>query len=185
MPNVVKQLVSAQYEATFAEAEGLLLVSMAGLTVEESEVLRAALHQNGAGLRLVKNSLAQRVLASRGYQFDAEVMAGNVAIAFGSAEATIAAAKIVSKSELVKAGKLALRAAVLEGNALRAADAKALANVPDKQTLRAQLVGVLQAPLRGLAVSLAGLPGGLARVLQARADQAGAPDAEPSEAAAT
>ena len=184
MPNVVKQLVSAQYEATFAKAEGLLLVSMAGLTVEESEALRGALHQSGAGLRLVKNSLAQRVLASKGYQFGEEVLAGNVAIAFGSAEATIAAAKIVAKSELAKTGKLGLRAGVLEGNALRAADAKALANVPDKQTLRAQLVGVLQAPLRGLAASLAGLPGGLARVLQARADQAPAEAAAPSEAAA-
>lgn len=181
MPNVVKQLVLAQYEASFAEAEGLLLVSMAGLTVEESEVLRGALHQSGAGLRLVKNSLAQRVLASKGYQFGDDVLAGNVAIAFGSAEATIAAAKIVSKSELYKTGKLALRAGVLEGNALGAADAKALASVPDKQALRAQLVGLIQAPLRGLAATLAGVPGGLARVLQARADQA---EAEPSEAAA-
>lgn len=181
MPNVVKRLVSAQYEASFGKAEGLLFVSMAGLTVEESEVLRGALHQSGAGLCLVKNSLAQRVLEAKGFEFGADVLAGNVAIAYGSTEATIAAAKIVSKSELAKAGKLALRAGVLEGNQLKAADAKALANVPDKQTLRAQLAGVLQAPLRGLAATLAGVPGGLARVLQARADQAAA---EPSEAAA-
>jgi large subunit ribosomal protein L10 len=173
MPNVVKQLVSAQYAETFAKAEGLLLVSLAGLTVEETELLRGALHRSGAALRLVKNSLAQRALAEKGFAFGDEVLAGNVAIAYGSAEATIAAAKVVAKSDLRKAGKLALRAGVLQGNPLPAADAEALADVPDKQTLRGQLVGAIQAPLRGLAAALAGVPGGLARVVQARVDAGG------------
>jgi large subunit ribosomal protein L10 len=172
MPNVVKQLVAAQYAETFAKAEGLLLVSLAGLTVEETEVLRGALHESGAALRMLKNSLAQRTLAENGFTFGDGVLSGNVAVAYGSAEATIAAAKVVAKSDLRRAGKVALRAGVLQGNPLGAADAEALADVPDKQTLRAQLVGVLQAPLRGLAVALAGVPGGLARVVQARVDAA-------------
>ena len=173
MPNVVKKLVTARYEQTFQRAEGLLLVSLAGLTVAESEALRATLDEKGAGLSMVKNSLARRVLADKGYEFDGEVLSGNVAIAYGSTEATITAAKVFSKSELKKAGKVALRAGVLEGNALSPEDAEALAEVPDKDTLRAQLVGVIQAPLRGLAASLAAVPGGLARVVQAHVDAAG------------
>jgi len=173
MPNIVKKLVSAEYERAFGEAEGLLLVSLAGLTMAENEVLRTALDQQGVGLLMVKNSLARRTLAARGYEFGPDVLAGNVGIAFGSAEATITAAKIFSQSDLKKAGKVALRAGVLEGATLGTADAEALANVPDKDTLRAQLVGTIQAPLRGLAAALAGLPGGLARVLQARVDAAG------------
>ena len=95
------------------------------------------------------------------------------------AEATVTAAKILSKSEPKKAGKIAFRAAVLEGSALSAEDAQALANVPDKDTLRAQLVGALQGPMRALAATLAAVPGGMARVLQARADQGGeAPEAD-------
>jgi large subunit ribosomal protein L10 len=186
MPNVVKKLVTAQYEDTFQQADGLILVSMAGLTVAETESLRTALDQNGAGLRMVKNSLARRVLADKGYEFGDEVLAGNVAIAYGSAEAAITAAKVFSKSDLGKAGKVSLRAGVLDGSALSPADAEALADVPDKDTLRAQLVGVIQAPLRGLAASLAALPGGLARVVQARVDAGGgAPEsgAESSEEA--
>lgn len=178
MPNVVKKLVTAQYEDTFQQAEGLILVSLAGLTVAETESLRATLDQNGAGLRMVKNSLARRVLAAQGYEFSDEALAGNVAIAYGSAEATITAAKVFAKSDLKKAGKVSLRAGVLEGNALSPADAEALADVPDKDTLRAQLVGVIQAPLRGLAASLAALPGGLARVLQAHVDAAGGAQGE-------
>ena len=170
MPNVVKKLITAQYEESFGSAEGLLLVSMAGLEVEESQALRTALEEGGVGLRMVKNSLARRTLAAKGYEFDEEVLSGNVAIAYGSTEGTITAAKIVSKSELSKAGKLELRAGVLEGNALGSADAAALADVPDKDTLRAQLVGAIQGPLRGLAASLAAVPGGLARVMQAKID---------------
>ena len=63
---------------------------------------------------------------------------------------------------------------------LDAADAVALADVPDKQTLRAQLLGVLQGPARGLATVLDALPSGVARVLQARVDAAGPAEEAPA-----
>ena len=173
MPNVVKKLISEQYADTFGDAEGMVLVALAGLTVQESEGLRNHLDASGAGLFMVKNSLARRTLAERGYEFGDEVLSGNIGIAYGTAEATITAAKIFSESPLKKEGKVELRAGVLEGNALGPADAAALADVPDKDTLRAMLVGVIQAPMRGLAASLAGLPGGLARVMQAKVDADG------------
>jgi ribosomal protein L10 len=56
----------------------------------------------------------------------------------------------------------------------------ALADVPDKQTLRAQLLGVLQGPARGLASVLNALPSGVARVLQARVDAAGPAEEAPA-----
>jgi len=173
MPNVVKRLVTREYTSCVSEAEGILLVSMAGLTVHETEALRAAIDEGGASLRMVKNSLARRVLSEAGYEFGDEVLAGNVAMATGSAEATIAAAKILAQSDPKKKGLIEFRAGVLEGNALSAADAGALADVPDKDTLRAQLVGVIQGPMRGLVMALGALPSGVARVLQARVDQGG------------
>jgi large subunit ribosomal protein L10 len=173
MPNVVKKLVTREYTGRVSDAEGILLVSMAGLTVAETEVLRAALDEGGASLRMVKNSLARRVLSEAGFEFGDETLSGNVAMATGTTEATITAAKIFTKSPLKKDGKLELRAGVLDGSPLSAADALALADVPDKDTLRAQLVGAIQGPMRALASTLAAVPGGLARVLQARVDQGG------------
>ena len=183
MPNVVKKLVSREYTGRVSDAEGILLLSWAGLTVAETEVLRAALDEGGASLRMVKNSLARRVLTEAGYDFGDEVMAGNVAMATGSTEATIAAARIFAQSAVKKAGKIEFRAGVLDGNTLSAADAGALADVPDKDTLRGQLVGIIQGPMRALASVLAAVPGGMTRVVQARVDQGGGQDPVEREAA--
>jgi large subunit ribosomal protein L10 len=171
MPNLVNRLVSEEYQQSFQQAEGLLIVSLAGLSVEESEGLRSALDDAGARLRMVRNSLARRVLAEGGYEVGEDVFAGNVAIAFGSAEAAIQAAKVFTTPELKKAGKVQVRAGVLESRLLDAADAAALAGVPDKDTLRSKIIGCIQGPLRGLASVLQGNQGALARVLQAHADK--------------
>ncbi len=172
MPNLVNRLVSEEYQVAIKESEGLLIVSLGGLSVSESEALRASLDEGGARLRMVRNSLAQRVLSDSGYELGADVFAGNVAIAYGSAEAAIQAAKVLTAPEVRQAGKVQVRAAVLEDRLLSAEDATALAGVPDKNTLRSKIVGCLQGPLRGLAVALNANQGALARVLQAHADQA-------------
>jgi len=183
MPNLVNRLLAQEYERTFGEAGGLMVVSLAGITVVEVEKLRGTLAEKGVKLRVVRNALARLALAARGFQFDDAVLSGNVAVAWGGSEAAIHVAKVVSAPEVKKSGKVALRGAVLEGNVLGAKDALALAHVPDKNTLRAQLVGCLQGPLRGLAASLGALPRGVARVLQAHAESAPSADA-PSPSAA-
>lgn len=171
MPNLIKKLVTAEYKPAFEGAGGMLIVSMAGLTVEESGSLRGSLDNGDLQFKMVKNSLARRVLTESGYEFGDDVLEGNIAIAWGSAESAIHAAKVVSGSKMCKDGRLTVRAGVLDGSVLNESDARALAKVPDKDTLRAQLVGLLQGPARGLAATLAATPGAIARVLQAHADQ--------------
>ncbi len=181
MPNLIKKLVTAEYTPAFKAAEGMLIVSMAGLTVAEVEALRGNLDNGEMKFRMVKNSLARRVLSDTGYAFGEDVLSGNIAIAWGSVEGTINAAKVVRDSDLRKDGKLNVRAGVLEGNVLSESDAKALADVPDQDTLRSMIVGLIQGPARGIAASLAAVPSGLARVLQAHADQGDdQPEAEAS-----
>jgi large subunit ribosomal protein L10 len=173
MPNLVKTLVHDEYTRLFSEAEGLLLVSCTGLTVAETEQLRVRLDEGQARMQMVRNSLARRALAERGFEFPAGTFAGNVSVVVAGLEGTIHAAKVMTSPEVRKAGKIALLGAVFDGSQLSAADAVALADVPDKQTLRAQLLGVLQGPARGLASVLNALPSGMARVLQARVDAEG------------
>jgi ribosomal protein L10 len=136
---------------------------------------------------MVRNALARRVLAERGVEFGADVLIGNVGIVYGSAEGVINASKLLTSAELKKSGKLPIRAGLLESVVLSPNDAKALAGVPDKQTLRAKLVGLISAPSRGLVTVLAANPAGVARLLQARVDaggtKAGGGDAAPAPAA--
>lgn len=171
MPNLVNRLVFAELERELGRAEGMVLVSFGGLTVKETESLRNQLASKGAELRMVRNSLARRVLANRGFELDAKSLEGNVAIAYGAPEAAIHAAKIFTSAEVKKVGKVQIRAGVLEGNLLSPSDSAALANVPDRNTLNSKILGCLSGPARGLATVLAATPSGLARVLKARVDQ--------------
>lgn len=179
MPNLVNRLVLKELQSELGTAEGMLVVSFAGLTVKESEALRNDLAKKGAGLTMVRNSLARRVLADRGFEVGANVLVGNTAIVFGDAEAAIHASKLVQSGDIKKAGKVAIRGGVLEGKFLNASDAAALKDVPDRKTLNAQLVGLLASPGRSLVTLMNAVPGGTARVLKARADQleAAAPSA--------
>lgn len=178
MPNLVNTLVSNEYRSLLEGNEGLLVATTGGLTVAESEGLRVQLDKGGARMRTVRNALARRALAERGFEFPADTFVGNVAVFYGSTEATIHAAKVLTSPEVRKAGKVVLRGGVLDGSQLSASDAVLLADTPDKNTLRAQLLGVLQGPARGLASLLNALPSGMARVLQARIDSQGSPEGD-------
>ena len=172
MPNLVNRLIAAEYDGVLGKSEGVLIMSLGRVTVKELEKLRNQLAKEGVRLRMVRNSLIRRVFAERGFELDGKMLEGNSGVAFGSIEGTIHCAKVMTSAKIKKAGKLQLRGAIFDGQLLSAGDAVALAGLPDKKTLRAQLVGCIQGPLRGLVTTLNALPSGVARVLQAHADQA-------------
>ncbi len=171
MPNIVKQLICSELETAFEGVEGLLMVSFGGLTVAETDALRDELASKGVEFRMVQNKLARRVLLEKGYEFPTEALQGNTGIAYGDAEAAINAAKIFTEPEVKKGGKVKIKAGMLESNVLSQQDALELADVPDRDTLRAKILGCISGPARGLVCAMNGVPGGLARVIQARADQ--------------
>jgi large subunit ribosomal protein L10 len=173
MPNLVNKMVVRELSGVLAGADGLLLVSFAGLTVVESEALRNQLAEHGVTLRMVRNSLARRVFAERGFELAGDALKGNTAIATGTLEGVVRAAKAFTQPDVKKAGKVTIKAGLFEGRAIGGAEANALASMPDRDTLRAQILGAISGPARGLVMALDALPSGFARVLKARADQLG------------
>lgn len=171
MPNIVNRIVSKELSRELNDADGMVLVSFGGLTVSESEDLRSKLAEKGVGFRMVRNSLARRILAERGIEFDKHALSGNTAIAYGDAEAAINAAKIFTDKDVKKAGKVKLQAGLLDGEVLAGQDANALAGIPDKDTLRAMMLGCLSGPARSLVTIFDANQASIARVLQAHADQ--------------
>jgi large subunit ribosomal protein L10 len=173
MPNLVNRLISTEYQGLLARAQGVLVISLGGVTVKELEKLRNQLAKDGGRIRMIRTSLMRRTLAEKGFEASAEMLAGNTGIAYGSIEATIAAAKLMTSPEVKKPGKITIRGAIFDGALLGPRDALALADLPDMKTLRGRLVGCIAGPLRGLVTTLDGLPAGTARVLQARVDAQG------------
>lgn len=174
MPNVVKEMMIRELTAELQGAEGMLMLSMSGLTVAETEALRVRLAEQNVPLRMVPNRLAKRALAERGFDVPDGIFKGNVGLSWGGPEAAIHAAKVVKDAPAKKDGRLGYAGALLEGNFLGAEDAASMADMPGKDELRAMLLGCLSGPARGLVVCLAGPGSGLARVIQARVDESGA-----------
>lgn len=171
MPNFVNKMVVRELSDSLKGADGMLIVSLAGLTMLENETVRSALAEKGVPLRVVPNRLALIALKDCGLDFPAEAFKGNTAVAWGDAEHAIHAAKVFTEPEIKKTGKVSVNAALLEGRVLDQQEALALADLPDRDSLNAMLLGVLQGPARNLASLLHTATGSIARVLQARVDK--------------
>lgn len=173
MPSLVKDLINNELEAAFKGVDGFVMVTFGGLSVLETEELRDGVAAAGAGFKMVHNKIARRVLAGHGFEFPDGTFAGNTGIAYGNAEAVIGAAKVLTEKEVRQAGKVKVKAGMLENNVLNASDAAQLANVPDRDTLRSMLLSTINGPARSLVATINAVPGGLARVVQAHCDQEG------------
>lgn len=176
MPSVVKKIAARDLTESLVGVEGLVIVGVERLDMPENETLRGQLAEHGVSLRIVPNKIARRVLAENGYDFPEGAFVGQTGVASGNAEQAIMAAKVVTKSPLKKDGKVTLRAGALEGQVLGASDAAALADVPDRDTLRARILGCLSGPAQQLAVLVGAPQSALARVIQAKVDAAGGAD---------
>ncbi|HRV81022.1 MAG: 50S ribosomal protein L10 [Planctomycetes bacterium] len=171
MPNLVNQMVVRELTHEFQDAEGLIAVSFGGLTVKRTEQLRGQLAEKGVRFRMVRNSLARRVLADRGITLEKGALKGNTGIAYGDPESIIGAAKIFADKQVKKEKLVQFKGAFLDGESLDARGAEAIADLPDRNTANAQLLGVLSAPARSIAVLLAGIPSQTVRVIQGRVDK--------------
>ncbi len=173
MPNLVNRMVVRDLTEAFRSSSSLVVVAMTGLTMEENDLFRDELAQGGVSIHMVRNALAKIALQECGYQMPDGVFEGNVGIAVGEPEHAIHAAKVVSKSKARKDGKLKLRAGVIEGQILDESRATELADMPDRNTLRAMLLGVISGPARTLVGIVNAPTAALVRVVQANVDAKG------------
>ncbi|MFN7663154.1 MAG: 50S ribosomal protein L10 [Alphaproteobacteria bacterium] len=151
-------------KGNLAAANLVLITSPSGLTVEESGALRAKMREAGANFKVVKNTLAR--LAVEGSQFEPmkDHFNGPAAVAFS--EDSVAAAKVVV-TYMETNPKLSIVAGMLGSKVLDKSAIMALAKLPSLDTLRAQLLGVLQAPATKVATVINEPASGLARVISA------------------
>jgi len=183
MPNLINRLIVRELSQDFEGAEGMVVVALDGLSVEETEGLRNGLAERGVRMRMVRNRLARIALAERGVEAPADLLVGNVGLVCGGIEDAIHAAKVLHQSDARKSGKVTLRGGLLEGNLLGASEAQALAELPGRDELRARLLRVISGPAQGLVGLLHAPQSALARVIQAHAEAASGPGSDTDEPA--
>jgi large subunit ribosomal protein L10 len=149
----------------------LFVVDYTGLTVDKFEALRKLLRGAGAEMHVFKNTLVKKAAERAGYPSElGAALTGQSAVVTG--EKDVCAAAKVMKTFANEFKKPQLKAGVLDGKYLDASGINALADLPSREVLLGQLLGVLQAPASTLVRLLNEPAASLARVLQAKSEQA-------------
>ncbi len=166
-----KQNLTKEYLTRLNASPFFIVVDYKGLTVTHLTELRRRLGKAGAEVHIVKNSIFRLAAKEAGVADLNGSLAGQVAVVTGQRDIS-AAAKVVKTfgSELEK---LKVHFGYLNNQRLEQASILTLADLPSIEVLRAQLLGVLNAPASKF-VRLLNTPASqLARVLQARQEKMG------------
>ena len=149
-----KQAVLEEVAALAAKAQTLVLAEYRGVTVAGMTELRSQARAAGVTLSVLKNTLARRALAGTSFDVASNEMTGPLIYSFS--EDAVAAAKVVA--DFAKTNdKMVIRAGVYSGKALDVNGVKELANIPSKEVLLSQLLGLMQSPVSRTARVLAAL----------------------------
>jgi large subunit ribosomal protein L10 len=151
-----KQAVIDEVNGLAAKAQTLVIAEYRGITVADMTKLRSSARSNGVSLSVLKNTLARRAVAGSAFDVVADQMTGP--LIYGFSVDAVAAAQVVA--DFAKTNdKLVIRAGAFAGKALDVNGVKQLANIPSKEVLLAQLVGLLQSPISRTARVLAAVAG--------------------------
>lgn len=175
MPNAKvlgeKQAIVAALTEKLQNSTAGVLVDYKGVTVAEDTALRNEMRKNGVDYAVVKNTLTRFAVKNVGLDGLVAVLDGTTALAV-SAQDPVAAAKVVAAfSKKMNGQKFIIKAGFVDGKVITSDNVKALAELPSKEVLVATVLATMMAPISGLANVLNANITGLARALQAIADQ--------------
>jgi large subunit ribosomal protein L10 len=142
-----------------------VLAEYRGLTVVQLNRLRRVVREADGRCRVTKNTLARRAIAKTRYETLEPMLQGPLALILGFRDPVTIAKLTVKLSE--EFPKLEIKGAVLDGQVLPVAEVKALATLPSREVLLAQLLGLLQAPASQLLRTLNEPAARLARLVDA------------------
>ena len=165
-----KETMLAEYMAWLEKSQAVVLVEYSGLKMKDLDAIRAKTREIGGEFHVVKNTLARLVLEKAGYSVPADFAQKSTAIGFAFNDAAGFAKALYEATKGMEAVKV--KGGFLDGKALTPAQVKSLASLPPLPVMRAQLLGMLQAPASKLVRTLAEPGRSLAYVVKAYADKA-------------
>ena len=157
MPNAKvlseKQAIVAALTEQLQNAASGVLVDYKGITVAEDTALRVELRQNDVQYGVVKNTLVRFAMNNVGLNELDDVLNGTTSLATSAGD-PIAPMRVVNKYAKQLNGKFTIKGGFMDGKVLSLDEIMALAELPSKDVLQAQALGMMLAPITSLAIVL-------------------------------
>jgi large subunit ribosomal protein L10 len=164
-----KTAVVEELATELKDATAIFAVDYRGISVPQAAELRAGLRDADTRFRVVKNRLTLRAADEAGTDRIKTYLSGPTALALVKGDAALAAKtinRLGSEWEL-----LDYKGGLMDGEELDPDSFKAIARLPGRDALNAQLAGVVASPITGLVRGLGSMIQGLALQLGQIADQ--------------
>jgi large subunit ribosomal protein L10 len=174
-PRPDKVAIVEEITAKLNESVAVFVSEYRGMSVGQLADLRTPLRAAGAEHKVYKNTLARLAATDAGYESLNEYLLGPTALTFVTGDSVAAAKALLDQSKTNPL--LIIKGGVLGDAPMTADDVKALASLPSREVLLAQLAGAFQAPLVKTAGLLQALPRNFAYGLSALIDQKAAAEA--------
>ncbi len=158
-----KATAVAEIAEQIKESDAIFAIDYRGISVTQAAAVRGQLRDADATFRVVKNTLTERAAEEAGCRALKALLSGPTALTFVRGDAATAAKAISTFNRETEL--LAFKGGVMNGETLEVDEIQAIAKLPSRDVLYGQLVGIVAAPLTGLARGLGGLLGGLAVAL--------------------
>jgi large subunit ribosomal protein L10 len=169
-----KAEVVAEVNRLLSSSKLTVVAKYSGTSVKAMQQLRQAAKEGNTTISVVKNRLVKKAMqqTDKFADTDTSLLTGQLMYAFNS-EDEAAPAQVIASFAKTEPQLEFIGGLDADGSLLSAEDIKALASLPGKDQLRAQLAGTIAAPLSGFVNVLSGNVRGVLNVLNARADQLG------------
>jgi len=152
MSKFVKQLVTNDLAKRLDGVQYLMLVGLTGIDANKTVQLRASLAEKGISLRVIKNSLAKRATEGTPLAPAFDDMTGAYAVCWGSSDIVALAKELVKLTKDRTLQGFEIRGAVLDGEALGAAQAMEVSKWPTRE----EQIAILLGQILGVGATLSG-----------------------------
>jgi large subunit ribosomal protein L10 len=165
MSRRLKELVTKELSETLKDAKACVLVQYRGVNAQQMDTVRKSFARQKAKMQVVKNSLAALALEKIGMGGLKAHLDGPLAIVRGINDPATLAKTVRECTKGIQGIKV--HAGFGEGQVFNADQVKALADIPSREVLYAQILGAINTPMTALACAFASIQRSLACALQA------------------
>ncbi|MBA3957870.1 MAG: 50S ribosomal protein L10 [Parachlamydiaceae bacterium] len=141
-----KQLLLDEVKSLFGKYSSFVIMSYKGLSANAANNFRRQVAESGGYVEVVRKRVLIKAAEAAGIKLDLSVLPGHIGLVYTGAD-PMETTKVVFKFSQDSNKAVAIVGGRFEGKLYNAADVEVFSKLPSKDEMRAQLLGVLEAPM--------------------------------------